>query len=117
MANTLKLLSAPAYIAAAAANIYTPGGGSALLFDIIRHIHVANDTNAPATFTLCVCGTGVCTAGTEIVNTYSVAAYALWDWYGALKLLGNTSGNYLTGVCQTGASKLTIMVEGETGAV
>jgi hypothetical protein len=117
MPNTLRLLSPPAYLAAAAANIYTPGEGSSLIFDILRHIHIANDTNAGATFTLCIGNSGNCTGGTELYNTFLVAANSVLDWFGAIKLVGNTSGNYLTGYCQTGGSNLTIMVEGESGVV
>jgi hypothetical protein len=110
MANTPKLLASPAYIGAAAANIYTPAGGSALIRDIVRHIHVTNDTASPATFSLFIGATGGSAAGTEVVNTQTVAANSTWDWYGMMVLISTT---FLTGICQTGASKLTIMAEGE----
>jgi hypothetical protein len=110
--NTPKLLAAPAYLAAAAANIYTPA--AATIFSVIRHIHVCNKTNAAATFTLYIDATGGSTAGKEMVKTLSVPAFSVWDWYGTLTM---TSTQFLTGLCETGAANLTIMVEGEQGVV
>jgi hypothetical protein len=114
MAGTPKLLSSPAYIAASAANIFTPAGGSALLYDIVRHIHVANVTNAAATFSLYIGATGGSAGGTELAKILTVAAYSCWDWYGALKLISTT---FMSGICETGASKLVITVEGEQSVV
>jgi len=112
MGNTLKLLAAPAYLAATSENVYVPS--SALLFGVVRHIHVANVTNAAATFSLFIGATGAEAAGTQLTSVLSVAAYGTWDYYGALKL---SSAQFLVGVCETGASKLTISVEGEEGVV
>jgi hypothetical protein len=108
MAGTIKYIAAPAYIAAAAANIYTPA--NAAVDTLIRHIHIANVTGSAATFSLYVGATGGSAAGTEIFKTYSVAANSVYDWYGARRL---TSTQFLSGICETGASKLTIEVEGE----
>ena len=114
MAGTPKLLSAPAYIAASAANIYTPAAGSALIRDTIRHIHVANKTASSATFSLFIGATGGSAAGTELVKTLSVPAYSAWDYYGALVLISTT---FLSGICETGASTLTITVEGDQAVI
>ena len=110
MAGTSKLLSSPAYIASSATNIYTPAGGSALIKDVVRHIHVANVTSSSATFTLYVGGTGGSTGGTELVKTLAVPANSCWDYYGMLVLVSTT---FLSGICETGSSKLMITVEGD----
>lgn len=109
--NSLKRLAGPAYIANAAANIYTQ---SALIYDIIRHIHVANKTGSAATFTLYVGATGGSAGGTEIFFTKTVAANDVFDWYGALKLVGNV--DFLSGLASA-ATTLVITVEGESGVI
>jgi hypothetical protein len=67
-----------------------------------------------ATFSLYVGATGGSSGGTELFKTYTVAANSSFDWYGYLAM---TSTDYLSGICETGASKLTITVEGELVAV
>ena len=111
MANTLKKISGPAYLAAAAADIYTPP--AATIFTVIRHIHVCNKTAGAATFTLYIGATGGSAAGTELFNEYSVAADSTFDYYCVLKLL---STEFLTGLASAG-NTLTITVEGEQGVV
>jgi len=107
MANTLKKISGPAYIADAAADIYTPQ--AATIYTVIRHIHIANVTATAATFSLYVGATGGSAGGTELFNEYSVAADSTYDYYCVLKLL---STEFLSGVASA-ASTLTITVEGE----
>jgi hypothetical protein len=88
-------------------NVYNQG--SALIYDIIKHIHVTNKTGSPATFTLYLGATGANAAGTELFVAQSVGANASFDWYGNLKML---STDFLVG----GASALTTLVivgEGE----
>jgi len=114
MAGTQKLLATSAYLSNSAVDIYTPAAGSALLKDIIRHIHVANVTASSATFSLYVGGTGGSTGGTELVKTLAVPAYSCWDWYGMLVL---TSTTFLSGICETGAANLTINVEGDQAVI
>jgi hypothetical protein len=85
------------------------GAASALIYDILKHIHVVNKTGSPATFTLYVGSTGANSAGTEFFTAQSVGANASFDWYGNLKLL---STDFIVG----GASALTTLVilgEGE----
>ena len=111
MANTLKRISGPAYLAAAAADIYAPP--AATLFTVIRHIHIANITAGAVTFTLYVGATGGSAAGTELAKAISIPANSAWDYYGNLKML---STDFLSGLASA-ATSLTIMIEGEQGVV
>lgn len=111
MAGQIKRLAGPAHLANAAANIYAQ---NALIYDVIKHIHIANKTAGAATFTLYVGATGGSAAGTEIFFQVTVAANSTYDWYGALKLVGNV--DFLTGLASA-ATTLTITVEGESYVV
>lgn len=111
MAGTLKRIAGPAYLAASAANIYTPP--AATIFTVIRHIHIANVTGAPVTFTLYVGATGGSTGGTELFKAQSVPANGSVDYYPALRM---DSTDFLSGLASAGSS-LTITVEGEYGVV
>lgn len=88
-------------------NVYNQG--SALIYDIIKHIHVANKTGSAATFSLWLGATGGNAAGTELFNAVSVPANSVYDWYGNLKML---STDFLVGGAGT-ATALTITIEGE----
>jgi hypothetical protein len=107
-AQTIKRLAGPAFIASAAANIYSQ---NALLYDIVRHIHIANNDSVAHNFTLYVGATGGSASGTELFKTFSVAANSTYDWYCNLKLVGAV--DFLSGLADT-ASKLIITVEGES---
>lgn len=88
-------------------NVYN--NASALIFDVIKHIHVANKTGLAATFSLWLGATGGNAAGTELFNAVSVPANSVYDWYGNLKML---STDFLVGGSGT-ATALTITIEGE----
>lgn len=107
--GTLKKISGPAYLAAAAADIYTPAAST--IYTVIRQIHVANVTAGAVTFTLYVGATGGSSAGTELFKAYSVAANSTYDhyWSPGLKLL---STEFLSGLASA-ATSLTITVVGE----
>ena len=107
MAGTIKLIASPAYLAAAATNIYTPPAST--IDTIIRHIHIANRTGSAATASLWVGATGGSAAGTELFGAYSVAANGSFDYYCTLRL---SSTQFLSGLSGT-ASALIITVEGE----
>ena len=86
-------------------NIYN--NASALIYDVIRHIHVVNKTASPATFSLWLGATGANAAGTELYNGQVVAANSVFDAYLTLKM---TSTDFLVG----GASaNTTLTIEGE----
>lgn len=112
MAGTIKRLAGPVALSATlTTNVYN--NASALIYDVVRHIHVANKTGTAATFSLWVGATGANAAGTELFNAVSVAANSVYDWYGALKLV---STDFLVGGSGT-ATALTIVIEGEQNVV
>jgi hypothetical protein len=82
---------------------------SALIYDVITHIHVVNKTAGAVTFSLWLGATGANAAGTELFNGYSVAANSTYDWYGRLKMV---STDFLVGGASA-ATSLAIYGEGE----
>ena len=111
MAGTIKRIAGPAYLAAAAANIYTPP--AATIYTVIRHVHVANRTAGAVTFTLYVGATGGSAAGTELFGAKSVGANDVYDYYCAKRL---DSTDFLTGLASA-ATSLVITVEGDQSVV
>lgn len=107
MGGTVKRLAGPAYLAAAAADIYTPAAST--IYTVIRHIHIANKTAGAVTFTLYVGATGGSAAGTELFGAKSVAANDIYDYYCTLKMI---STDFLSGLASA-ATSLVITVEGE----
>jgi hypothetical protein len=92
-------------------NVYNQG--SALVYDVVKHIHVVNKTAGAVTFSLWLGGTGGNVAGTELFNAHSVAAQSEFDWYGNMRM---DSTDFLVGGASANTS-LTIEVEGERFAV
>ena len=111
MANpSIKRLTGPKAFAVAAANIYNQA--SALVYDIIKHIHVVNTTGGAQVFTLFQSQTtGTETAGMELFVSHSVAANSEFDYYCNLK---QTSADFIVGHAPI---TMTITIEGETYAV
>ena len=112
MAGTIKRLAGPL----ALTNTYTTNvynDASALLYSVIRHLHITNKTAGTVTFRLYLGATGANTAGTELFFDTSVPANSSFEWYGALKLL---STDFLVGGASA-LTSLTILIEGEQYAV
>lgn len=108
LGGQLKKIAGPAYIANAAADIYTPPAST--IYTVIKHIHVVNKTAGAVTFSLYIGATAGSSGGTEIFGTKSVAAFDVYDFYtSGLKLV---STEFLSGVASA-ASSLTITVMGE----
>ena len=108
MAGTIKRTAGPlALTTTLTTNVYNQT--SALIYDVIRHIHVANKTGSAASFSLWLGATGANTAGTELFNAYSVPAQSTYDYYCAMKML---STDFLVGGSNTGTA-LTITIEGD----
>ena len=114
MAGQLKRIAGPAYLAAAAADIYTPPAST--IYTVIKHIRVNNKTGAAATFTLYLGATGGSAGGTEITGlSESVPANDHKDMYFAPGLKA-ISTEFLSGLASA-ASTLTIIVMGEQHVV
>lgn len=113
MAGTAKRIAGPAYIANAAANIYTPPAST--IWTLIKHIHVANKTAGAQTYSLYIGATGGSAGGTEIVGGKSVAANDTGDLYFTPGIY-MASTDFLSGVCSA-ASSIVITVLGEQGVV
>lgn len=79
------------------------------VFNIVRHIHVANKTASAVTFRLYLGLTGANTAGTEIFYDKSVAAYDCFDYYTAMRM---ASTDFLVGGASA-ATSLVITIAGE----
>lgn len=108
MSGTIKRLAGPA----ALTNVFTTNvynNTSALIYDVVKHIHVANKSSASAKFRLFLGATGANAAGTELFFDVVVAAGDFFDWYGNLKLV---STDFLVGGSDT-STALTILIEGE----
>ena len=114
MAGTLKRIAGPAYLANAAADIYTPPAST--IYTVIRQIHVANKTGGAVTFTLYVGATGGSAAGTELFGAYSVPANSTYDWYASPSGLKMLSTDFLSGLASA-ATSLVITVMGEQNVV
>jgi hypothetical protein len=115
MGYTTKLLVAPQYLPTTWTSLYAPfatyGRHAGAL---IKHIHVCNDTGSNANFSLSLSGDD----SQALFFNQVVYPYNTFDYY-CLTLISpdmfGVSGHALYGVCPTGASNLTIMVEGEIG--
>lgn len=80
MAGTIKRTVGPvALTTTLTTNVYNQG--SALIYDVINHIHVANKTGSAATFSLWLGATGGNAAGTELFNGVSVPANSGVDYF------------------------------------
>jgi hypothetical protein len=93
----------------AAADIYTPP--SALIYTMVRQIHIANVTAGPVTFSLYVGASGGSVGGTELEKNYTIAANGDWDKFfqPGLKML---STDFLSGLASASVAH-TITVMGE----
>lgn len=112
MAGTLKRTVGPVALSATlTTNVYNQG--SALIYDVIRHIHVVNKTSVAATFSLWLGATGANAAGTELFTAQNVPANSSFDWYGNLKML---STDFLVGGASAGTT-LTLTAMGEQSVV
>lgn len=108
MPGTIKRIAGPvALTTTLTTNVYNQG--SALIYDVVRHIHVANKTAIAAAFTLYIGATGGNAAGTEWFVAHSVPANSEFDHYCMLKLL---STDFIVGGAGTTLA-LVITIEGE----
>jgi hypothetical protein len=112
MAGTKKRIAGPAFLAAAAADIYTPPAST--IYTSIRQIHIANVTAGAVTFSLYIGATGGSAAGTELFKNVSVAANGgVFDHYCDRRM---NSTDFLSGLASA-ATSLTITVDAEQNVV
>ena len=110
LSGQLKRIAGPAYLANAAADIYTPPAST--IYTVIKHIHINNKTNSAASFHLYVGATGGSAGGTELFGGnagINVPANSSYDYYCNMKMV---STDFLSGFASA-ASTLVIIVEGE----
>jgi hypothetical protein len=89
-------------------NVYNQS--SALIYDVLKWLYVANKTSSGATFSLWLGATGANAAGTELFTAVNVPANTTFVQYmGNLKML---STDFLVGGAGT-ATALTITITGE----
>lgn len=107
MAGTVKRLAGPAFLAAAAANIYN--SSDALLRTIVTRIHINNKTGGAVVAALYLGATGGSASGTEILGpNKSIPANDTFDYYCNMAM---SSAEFLTGLAGA-ANSLIITVEG-----
>jgi len=112
MAGTPKRTVGPVTLSTTlTTNIYNQA--SALIYDVLKVLHVCNRTGSAATFSLWLGATGANAAGTELFTAVSVPANTTSLFYINLRM-GST--DFLVGGAGT-ASALTIAVTGEQSVV
>lgn len=109
MANpSIKRVYGPAYLSATTTtNVYNQS--SALIYDVIKHIHIFNTTAGAVTASLWLSTTGDNTGGKELFKALSIAANSPYDYYCNLKMV---STDFLVGGASAGTS-LVIYLESE----
>lgn len=113
MPGTNKKISGPAYLANAAANIYTPPAST--IQTNIRQIHLANKTGGAVTASLFVGATGGSAGGTEILPGTSIPANSVYDMFFNPALVLQST-DFLSGLASA-ASSITITVIGDQSVV
>lgn len=115
MAGTLKRTFGPLALSnTLTTNVYNQG--SALIYDVIKHLQIVNKTSGAVTFSLWLGATGANAAGTEIAGgARSVPANSTVDVFFSpgLKM---TSTDFLVGGASA-ATSLTITGMGEQNVV
>lgn len=93
MAGT-PFIDGPTYVTDNSDDLYVPG--SSLVYALVRQIHLVNTDSSARTVSLYIGGTGAESAGTQILDEYSIAANDFKDLFfpAGLKLISTT---YLVG--------------------
>jgi len=108
MANK-SFIDGPAYVANAAADLYSPSSG---ITAKVRHIHLANKDSSTRTVTLYVGASGGSAGGTEILKDKSIAVGDVYDAYYPAGLLLVGGSTYLSGVASA-ASAVVCTITGD----
>lgn len=107
MPGTNKRIGPVALTTTMTTNIYN--NPSALLFDVLKHIHIANKSGSAATFSLWLGDSAANDAGTELFTDINIEVGDYFDWYGNVLL---TSADFLVGGSDT-ATALTLFATTE----
>lgn len=103
----------PTALTTSAANILNGGGGNASMRDRIKHVHVANRSSNPVTFSLFLGATGGTVAGTEVFPAKQIPANDTMNEYMDLPL---ASTEFLVALASANTS-LTLIIEYEREVV
>ena len=106
MAGTPKTSGPTALTNTLTTNIYN--NTSALIYDVVKHIHITNKTAGAVTFTIYKGLTGANTAGTELFVGVSIPANSSFDYYPANMVLKST--DFLVGGASANTSLVFTMV-------
>jgi hypothetical protein len=112
MPASLKRIGPVALTTTLTTNIYN--NTSALIYDVVRMIHVVNKTDLASTFSLWVGATGANAAGTELFSRQSVSPRSSFEWPFPVKLL---STDFLVGGADLTNSSLTLILVVEQAVV
>lgn len=116
MSDKPVLTYGPAYLSNANSNIYQGGGGSALIYDLISAIYLANTTASAVTVTIYLGASGGSTGGTELLKGVSIPANTTVPFYYSGRGLKLTSTQYLVGSASS-ALAITITITGVQAVV
>jgi hypothetical protein len=103
-----KKTLAPAFLTTTSGTLLS--NTSANYQQLVKHIHICNDTAATATFQMCLNQTGTLTSGNSLFWNSSVAASGVFDWYSPGVCI--PSGYYLVADSNT-ASGLVVEIDYE----
>jgi hypothetical protein len=104
---SIKRIVGPVAFAASAANIYNQS--SALIYDVVKHIHISNNAASAATFFIYVSqSSGVETAGKDLFAGVSIPANATIDYFCNMKIV---STDFIVG--HASATTVSIEIESE----
>lgn len=85
------------------------GGGSALVYDVIKHFHFVNTSAVAGTVSVWIGATGQNAAGTELLSQQAIAARSTFDYYCDRRL---TSTQFVVGG-KDASSTITCEIETE----
>lgn len=97
----------PAFLAAAAANVFNPAAGT---YAVMTHLHFVNQDSSARTVSMWIGATGASADGTEFLEELSIAANSTYDLYTRTLM---TTTDFLTGLASA-ASQVIITIDYES---
>lgn len=108
MANK-AFIDGPAYVASAAADLYSPSSG---ITAKVRHIHLTNKDSSARTVSVYLGATGGSAGGTELLKDKSIAIADTYDLYFPAGLLVVGGSTYISAVASA-ASAIVATITGD----